>query len=319
MIKILFLLLTFSSYAFAEDADLCRYFKYCGGSSSSSGRGSKSIPSSAGSGNLNPGNVSNVKGVGIEAIYQSNNPLSFNLVTGNGKIGALVSPTLENSFFGNRSIEIDDLFFLRKINQIQYQNKKLNFALGAKLIDHPNTELSLGLSLKRNPDIKKINPGVGLSARLFFLNFGAYIYQDDVKINLGNYINPYTNILYSSTYGSSSYQETFSVRTFTVGTRINNLTLDYGLIRTRYKFYSEETLVSLYSSSYSYKKFLFNLAIRSEESPNLDCFEKSLIIKRKKSNIYYGVEYLLNNYFSTGLQYNYFLLDELSAKLTLFF
>ena len=319
MIKILFLLLFFSSNAYAEDADLCRYFKYCGGSASSSGRGTKSIPSSAGSGNLNPGNISNVKGVGIEAIYQSNNPLSFNLVTGNGKIGALVSPTLENSFFGNRSIEIDDQFFLRKIYQTQYRNKKLNLALGAKLFDRSNAELSLGLSLKRNPDIKKINPGVGLSARLFFLNFGAYIYQDDVKINLENYVNPYTNISYSNSYGSSTYQEMFSVRTFTLGTRINNLTLDYGLIRTRYKFYSEETLISLYSSSYSYKKFLFNVALRNEESPNLDFFESNLIMKRKKSNIYYGAEYLLNNYFSTGLQYNYFLLDELSAKLTLFF
>ena len=305
------------NFAKAQDADLCKYFKYCRGSSE--GRGNKSIPSSASSGNLNPGNVSNVKGFGIEAIYQDNNSLGVDLVTGNGKIGALVSPTLENSFFGNRSIEIDELFLARKISRKQYRTKKINLAFGAKLLAKKNVDLSLGISLKRNPDIKKINPGLGLTARLFFLNLGAYVYQDDVKINLDNYINPYSQVLYSTIYNSSTYQEKFLVKTYTIGTRIYNLTLDYGVIDTRYKFYNDTTKVALYSASLAFKKLLFNFALRNEESSNMDIYKNGLIINRKKSNRYYGIDYLVNKYLVTGLQYNYFLLDEVSAKLTLFF
>jgi hypothetical protein len=315
VIKLVFILLYFTNTSHAEDQDLCKYFKYCGGSSRSS---SQSAPSSATAGSLNPSNISSVKGLGIEALYQPKNPVSFALVTGDGKIGALISPTLENSFFGNRSIEIDQLLLIRKIDKIQFENKKLNLAVGAKLLDKKYIGLEIGVSVKRNPKIKKLNPGVGLTARLSIFNFGAYVYQDDVKFDLGTYANHYTNILYSTTYQSPTYQEKFKVQTFTVGTKIKNLSLDYGLIKTRYKFYNEDTLISLYSSSLSYKSFLFNLAFRNEQSPNLDYENGFLIIRRKKSDIYYGGQYLLNHYFVVGLQYNNFLLHEWSATLTMF-
>ncbi|MDD4974706.1 MAG: hypothetical protein PHY93_10175 [Bacteriovorax sp.] len=315
MIKLVFLLLYFSNTSHAEDQDLCKYFKYCGGSSRKS---SQSLPSSASAGNLNPGNISSVKGLGIETLYQPKNPLTFAIVTGNGRIGALVSPTLENSFFGNRSIEIDELLLARKLNKIQYENKKINLAIGAKILDKKNIGLDIGVSVKRNPQIKKINPGVGLSARFSFLNFGAYFYQDDVKVDLGNYVNPYTNILYSTTHQGTTYQEKFSVETYTVGTKIKSLSLDYGLIKTRYKFYQESTRISLYSSSYSYNSFLFNLALRKEDSPNLDFENGLMVIKRKKADIYYGAQYLVNHSIVVGLQYNNFLLHEWSATLTIF-
>ena len=140
-----------------------------------------------------------------------------------------------------------------------------------------------------------------------------------MKINLDNYINPYSQVLYSSIYNSSTYQEKFLVKTYTVGTRIYNLTLDYGVIDTRYKFYNDTTKVALYSASLAFKKLLFNFALRNEESSNMDIYKNGLIINRKKSNRYYGIDYLVNKYLVTGVQYNYFLLDEVSAKLTLFF
>ncbi|MBC7539933.1 MAG: hypothetical protein H7281_14015 [Bacteriovorax sp.] len=267
---------------------------------------------------MNPSNISSVRGLGLQTIYQPKNPLSFNIVTGNGKIGALVSPTLENSFFGNRSIEIDNLLLTRKLDKIQYKNKKINLAVGIKLIDKKFLGLDIGVSVKRNPDIKKLNPGVGISARVSFLNFGAYLYQDDVKVDLANYTNPYTNISYSTTYNSSIYQEKFSVKTLTIGTKIKNLSLDFGMINTRFKFYNEDTRIMLFSSSYSCKNFLFNLALRKELSPNLDFQNNVLLVNHKKSDIYYGTEYVVNRYLMLGLQYNYFLLQEWSATLTLF-
>jgi hypothetical protein len=313
-IKILFFL-SYLNHAIAEENDLCKYFKYCGGSSRKS---SQSIPSASAAGSLNPSNISSVKGIGFETIYQPGNPLVFDFVTGNGKIGALVTLGLENSFFGNRPIEIDDILYDRKINELQYKNKKLGLGIGASLIDKNKIGLDVGVSFKRNPDIKNINYGVGLSARLAFLNFGAYLYQDDVLVSLGNYLNPYTGIAYSTTYLSSTYQEKFSVATYTVGAKISQFSLDMGIIKTKYNFYTDNTLIYLYSGSYSMGKWLFNLAYRKEQTPNLYYFNHSMFIQREKTDIYYGVEYLMNSHFVFGLQYNNFLLNELSATMTLF-
>jgi hypothetical protein len=45
----------------------------------------------------------------------------------------------------------------------------------------------------------------------------------------------------------------------------------------------------------------------------------TMLIQRSKGDVYYGVDYLVNKTICLGLQYNYYLLNEWSAKLTLFF
>lgn len=315
MIKTLVLLFLSVNVSFANDD--CLFFKYCGDSGGS--RPSKSLPSNSAASSLNPSSISGVKGFGVETLYQKGNPLNFNIVSGNGKVGALVSPSLENSFFGNRTVEIDELAYIRRVNKKQFDNSKLNLSVGAKLLNKKHFGIDLGVSLKRNPDIKNINPGAGINGRLAFLHFGAYFYQDDLKINLFNYVNPYTNVLYSTIHGNSTYQEKFSVETYTLGTNIRNLSLDTGIIKTRYKFYGENTRIYLYSSSYTYKKFLFNFAIRKEYSPNLAFYNGNMILMHKKSDYYYGTQYLINKYFVLGLQYNNFLLNEWSGTLTIYF
>lgn len=314
MLKVITLLILSINITLADDN--CLFFKFCGGGSSLE---AKSIPSSATAGSLNPGNLSNVKGFGVETLYQSGNPINFSFVSGNGKIGALVSPTLENSFFGNRSIEIDDLNYNRQIAKKQFKNSKLSFAVGAKIIDNKFLGINLGLSLKRNPDIKNINPGIGLSGRISFFHFGVYYYQDDVKIELGNYINPYSNLLYSSIYNNSTYQEKFSVETYTVGTSINNFSFDLGIMNTKYKFYTDSTKIYLYSMAYSYKKLIFNYALRKEYSQNLAFINNTMTIMRKKDQAYLGVQYLMSQHISLGLQINNFLLNEGSGTLTIYF
>ena len=316
--KIIFIIL-FSFYLknlFAED-DLCKYFIHCGGTSR--GTSSQSLPSASSSAGLNPSTISKVKGFGVEAIYQPHNIVNLGVVSGTGKIGALISPTLENSFFGNRSIEIDDLYYLRRANKKQFENKKLSFAVGASLIRNRYIDFDLGFSLKRNPDIKKINTGYGGSLRLGPLNFGAYFYNDDVKLKLGNYINPYNGFLYSTIYGDSVYQEKFMVKTLTVGTQIKKLTLDVGYLKTKYKFYDNETVITIYSASYNYKSFLFNYSVRRELSDNLAFENNNLLIKRKKNESYFGTQYSLSRSLVAGIQYNYFLLHEMSASLTIYF
>lgn len=252
-------------------------------------------------------------------MYQPNNPLGFSVVTGNGKVGgALITPNAENSFFGNRSIEIDDVYARRRDEKKRYRTKKINVAIGAKVIKSKNFAFDLGISLKRNPEVKKINSGVGFSARLWALNFGAYIYRDDTKIALENYFDPYNQMPYYTRFGDSTYTETFTTKTFSVGTQIGNLSLDAGMIRSKYRFYINETVVTIYSTAYNYKKFLFNLAYRKELSDNLKERNGVLTMEREKTDYYGGVQYLWNKHVNTGIAYNNFLVHDISFTLTLF-
>jgi hypothetical protein len=302
------------SSVFAAD-DSCTYFKHCGGVSESN----KSIPSTSASAGLNPGNLSAVKGFGVETILQADNQASFSIVSGTGKLGGgLISPTVENSFFGNRSLEIDEDFRERRIEKKRYKNKKLNLGIGANLYDKRGYGFDLGVSAKRNPALKKFNPGVGFNIRFPILSIGAFIYKDDVQVNLGNYYSPYEGVPYFILHGKNTYDETFTVRTLTIGTKIKKLSLDFGSINTRYKFYPFDTNIQIFSTSYNINKFLINVAYRRESSPNLEEKDGELFMKEKKSDMYYGVQYSFNRHFLVGVGYNTFLLDELSATLSFF-
>lgn len=314
MINFILILFSTLSSVSAQDPH-CDFFKYCGSGRTSS----TSHPSSATSANFNPSSISSVKGVGLETLYQPNNPLGFNLVTGNGKIGgAVISTNMENSFFGNRSIEIDEVYLQRRIDKKRYKNKKFNLAVGANLTSRKNYSFDLGLSLKRNPDIKVINLGVGATLRLWSINIGMYLYRDDTKIQLHEYINPYSKVSYFIEKNSTEYSESFTVRNFSIGTKIKNLSLDYGFITSHYAFYPMDTNIQIFSSAYNYKDFLFNFAYRKEESGNAKDVNGTLELELVKKDFYGGIQYLVNKHVLVGVGYNNFLLNEFSTTLTLF-
>lgn len=299
--------------------DLCEFFVYCPGSRSSSRSSAQSVPSAGSAAGLNPANVAKVRGFGLETVFQSKNSPLFNVVTGNGKIGALVSPTQENTFWGNRAIEIDEVYLERRQAKKQYKNKKLSLSVGANLYNSKKMSFDIGASVKRNPDLKKLNPGVAASARLSIFTMGFYYTRDDVKLELGNYINPYTQTPYSTMYNGSTYTEKYNMLTYTVGIQLDKFTADAGFIKTRYNFYPQETYIQLWSVSYTHKKFLFNLAQRKEYSGNFHYLSGVMVQQRKKTDYYYGAQYLYNKHVLAGIAYNHFLLHELSASLTLFF
>lgn len=316
-IKFIFLLLILLNKSLAEDRN-CDFFKYCGGNSGNSRASAQSLPSSSSAANLNPSNISQVRGLGLETTYQAGNPLAFGLVTGNGKVGALLSPSEENSFFGNRPIEMDSDYYSRRLNEKQYKNKKLNLALGLNLIGKENFGLDVGVSAKRNPEIKKINPGIGVAARLSIFTVGAYIYNDDVKVTFGNNVNLDNSIPYSVLYNDPTYQEKFQVKTIAGGMRIFNLLVDAAVMKTKYKLYADETEVRIFSASYTIRKFSFNYAQRLENSANADFVNEMLVEKREKKEIYAGFQFLINKHFMVGMAYNNYLLHEISGSLTIF-
>lgn len=319
MLKSLLFLLTFSTTVFgAEKPDPCQLFEYCRGTGAKRNYQSSS-PSPVSSASFNPSNLSSLRGIGIEAIYQPGNPVLFDLATGNGKIGALISPNLENSFFGNRVAELDQDYLKRRVAHEQYRNKKVSFASGLKLIDKKVFSMDLGISAKYNDDLGAINPGYGASVNLGPLRLGYYRYKDDVKLKFQNYTDPQTGLLYSLIYNSPDYEEKYWVETMTAGMRIKNFTFDAGVIKTRYQFYDENTRVYLYSASYNWHSWLFLGAIRKEYSPNQTYENEQLIVRRKKEEVYYGFQWLANRHLILGANYNFFLLRELSGTLIFLF
>lgn len=323
MILFLSLITFFLNSAWAKSPNLCDILdlKNCEGVTKQGRRTSVvSYPSPTTSVGMNPATVSFDRGIGIEAIQQANNPVVFGLASGTGKFGgALISSSLENTFFGNRVYELDDAFLKRQENKKQYKTQKISLAVGGKLTRKNNFALDIGLIAKRHSEIKKINPGIGLSGRFKFITFGASIYQDDFFLDFENHQDPQTGIPYTVLFGQPNYQETFTVKTFSVGTKFGGLALDAGFIQTRYKFDNQNSNISIYSAAYIYRNYMLNFAIRNELN-SVPKFEDNMLVEEKSKTSYFGgAQVSIGKHLIVGVNYNYFLLNEFSLITTLFF
>jgi hypothetical protein len=283
---------------------------------------SQSLPSPSTAANLNPAAVSFDRGLGMEFIAQPRNKLDFNIATGTGKVGgALISSSLENGFFGNRVVELDQVYFDRNHNKKQYESKKFSLALGGKLIGKNNYGLDGGFILKRHSVIKRVNPGVGLSARLGVFSLGASIYQDDFMLFAEDSPNYMATLGYGGVFKSptDTYQEKFIVQTYSGGVKIGELSLDLGVIKTKYKLYNDPSTFSLYSASYVFRQFLFNVAMRNEVSTGPKFKGGTLVADKGQQTFYGGVQISLGKHLIMGVAYNYFLLREVTLNSTIFF
>jgi hypothetical protein len=324
VINLILIIFSTLNLSLAAD-DHCAYFKYCGSASSGTQSSSKSTPSTSLASAFNPSNISKIKGVGLETLFQLNNPLGFNVVTGTGKFGgALISPSVENSFFGNRSIEIDQVYMQRREDGKRFKNKKISLAIGANLLTTKNTSFDLGIAGKYNPETKGFNPGAGLSASLGFLNLGYSYYKDDAHLNLAGYYNLDNGMLYTDQFNSQTYEEKFHVQTYSIGVKLGNWALDYGKIKTHYNFYYTSTFsngdvnINILSTAYNIGDTLLNLGYRTEDTPMRGEVDGTFTAQGTKHYIYLGAQYMINKHVLLGAGYNLFLLNELSCTLTLY-
>jgi hypothetical protein len=307
---ILILMLAFHFYTgHAKPPDLCDILKLdnCSGVTKQSRRSSAlSLPSSATSAQINPANVSFDRGLGLEVIHQEQNPLNFSLNAGSGKLGgALITSSLENAFFANRSYEPDDRLLNRHLNRKQFKTNKHTLAMGAKLSRNRTYALDTGIILKRHSLIKRINPGLGVSGRIKHLHFGGAIYQDDYHLNFLD--------------SGTSERGKFRVTTFSMGTRISSVSLDAGVIESHYQNREMNTRIYIYSTSYIFKNYLFNLAHRKEISQTPNFAASTLENRPLKFATFTGVQASFGKYLIMGINYNYFLLNEFSLMSTFYF
>lgn len=319
ILLIVFFFLPSASNAQVDICDLLNLPR-CTGVTKQSRRSSlQSLPSPATSASLNPATVSFDRGFGIEAFHQSGNPPLFSVASGSGRIGAiLISSNIENTFFGNRLVEIDGKYMERFDEKRQYESKKLSFAVGANLFRKNKSGVDFGIILKRHGEVKDINPGAGISGRFGLLTFGASVYRDDF-ILLREDALQYPFGVYAPLVTNETYEEKFTVQTLTGGIRYRNFTLDAAIIKSKYKHFEEDTEIRLISGALTWKSFLFNLATRRETSELLKVEDGELVYDKTTSTVYGGVQASLGKHVILGVHYNYFLLEEVSFSGTLFF
>lgn len=281
---------------------------------------SQSIPSVSSASQFNPANVSQDKGFGTEIIYHFRQNPNFNFISGTGRVGAaFLSSQLENTFFSNHVPELEDDYFARLREYHYYKSKKTTFAGSFRLIGNRNIGMDLGLITKYNPEVRKINSGAGLALRLKFLTISSAFYRDDMDLNLTNKLNYDTMNTYSNIYNKQVYQESFKVLTMSAGINLKSLFLDAGVIKTHYDFYNYDQKITLYSATYIWDRLLFNYAQRTDELPRW-YLENNIAKKQQvKKNNFGSIQATLGKSVSVAIQYNYYLLEELSTAISVFF
>ncbi len=320
--RVLFIILILFHATLAHAKDICDLLnlKSCSKITRQSRRSSmSSLPGPSTAAASNPATVSFDRGLGVEAIAQAGNKTLLGLASGTGRVGAaLISSSLENTFFSNRVPELEGDYGKRLEEKKQYETNKLNLALGARLWNSKNFTLDSGIILKRHSEVKDINLGAGLSGRFSFFSFGFSAYRDDLYLDYTR-INPLTGSAYSVETGKDTYEEKFTVLNSFVGFRWKNLNLDYGIIQSEYEMEEDKTRISILSASYTYRHFLFSLASRKEVSPRRILKDDLLVEQKEKSDIFLSFQSSVGKHLIVGIQYNYFLLDEISFIGSFFF
>lgn len=320
--RFLFLLFfLFATESFAKDLCDLLELSNCGSITRLSRRSSlQSLPGTSTAASINPATVSFDKGLGIETMYVSGNPLQFSLAGGTGKVGAaVISTSVENGFFGNRTVELDGVYGNRLNKKKIYKSEKITLATALKLYRKKNFALDLGVIVKRHSEIKKFNPGAGLSATLGPLTFGASIYQDDFQLKQNDVFQYPTGTVYDTVVTDETYTEKFTVTTLSGGLRLWACSVDGGLIKTKYRYYEEASTTQILAGSCIYKKLRVMLATRTDKSNALKYIDDQLATAETDAQTFWGIQGAFGKHLILGVSYNYFMLDEYSLNASVFF
>lgn len=311
-VYIFILFLMMSSLGFAKDIS-CYIDVTC---SSGSRSGSTGNPSTGNQIRINPSAVPTQKGFGLEGIY-FNSETDFSIVQGIGRIGAAVSPSnSDETFFGTPGLEITENLLDRKLNDKKYPNQKINLATAMVLTEKNRSlfksyALKLGVMGKYNRLTKNTNLGAGLSGMLGPLTFGYSQFKDESLLDFGLEGSDPTEI--------AKYQ----VKTHSVGLSVNSFLLDVSQLRyvdPQYDF-TEESSVRIITLSFNYKKFIFTISDRVEEShrPVFNYDTEMLEEQNVKKDNFQAIQYIASKHMTVGLLHNYYLLRELAVTATVFF
>lgn len=273
--------------------------------------------SSSGQVKMNPSSVPIDDGLGIEGLFYGSS-VDLMLVRGNGRIGAAISPAnSESTFFGPPAIEIPESFLKRNIEHKKYESQKFTLATAFSLYDNKASDLKrfglrLGAMGKYNAETGAILPGGGLTTILGPLNLTYSYYKDETMLHYQEVLGPTAGPPVTFHY---------HVQTYGVGLYLSSLILDYSHLQMRDdENASAPSEIDLYTAGLVLRKAIFTVGVRKEKSAALayNYETKMLETKELKSETFLGAQYKVHKHVMLGVFYNYYLLHELSAAVTLF-
>ena len=222
---------------------------------------------------------------------------------------------IEKDGLKRQNLKQINLFLLLLSQFLEKKNKK-------------GLKANLGVNFRNLPAITTSYLGGGISVSWSsIINFGYSEYQDAyVKDYRGltlqtydEYGNPF-NIYFDETK-TSFYEWHYQVKNYVVGLNLNNWAIDYSWITTTNRENNEKYYIKILNTSLFYKKWMFSLGFRHEESPRekFDYKLKKMIQEKHKYDSFLGAQYAVGKHFIIGLFNNYYLLEETSLGLTYFF
>jgi len=271
-------------------------------------RSNASLPTEQSSYRLNPSSLSTNKGIGIETLVNDGD-YQFGIVTGNGRVGAGIGPTTtEDTFFGNMPLEAVSDYMTRVAAGRKYKSNKYTLATALNLYGGGKSprpiKLNIGLIGRYVKDTSRIKTGGGVSLELGPINMGISKLKDEFydKFSFNTY--PYESQIFS------------------VGLKLPYIAIDYSTVDNTLQDFEIENTITLLSVTAFWRNFMFTWASRKESSyrPRYNFDTSTFDFEREKRWIFNGVQIsLFKNKAVIGLFYNYYLLQDYTVGLTMFF
>jgi hypothetical protein len=282
-----------------------------------SGKSSSSTPaypSQNSSIQLNPSAVPTDPSWGIEALYFDSS-VDAALVKGFGRVGAGISASNgEETFFGPPGLEVNSTRELRMKEGHKLKSEKLTLATAVELLSNRGRglrkfQLNLGVSGRYNGQTKALWPGGGLSGIAGPLTFGYSMTQDDYLMDN----EP------PGTAAKEQYRYTSEL--LSGGLYLSSIALDYSMLRMHGKVEALDSTVTLITATLFLNRWIVTASNRREDSERQDYDYKNKVLKPQKikEEIFGGIQFAPTKMLLVGAFYNYYLLREFSAGLTLFF
>lgn len=313
--------------------DLCDYLKIdtCNNSKRPLARSnSASFPSTTTAAFNNPTALTMERGLGLESIFYKNHG-NIGIVSGTGRIGAAISTTPPTEiFFGHYALETQNQYRKRILERNKYQDDNFNLAFAFNLFGkkkRKGLQVDLGGIFKHHKEKNEnfLGAGINLSYNKVF-NIGYSKYNDVLYED----IRGKTIDLYDTSGGSIPviYPEDdewltdvgTTVENTIIGLKFANFALDHLTIKTIFEDeYYEPTIITILAGSIFYKEWIFTYGKRTEESFREVYQDEEFIEQRRKYNRFLGAQYALGEYILIGLYHNYYLFNEVTMGISIFF
>jgi hypothetical protein len=260
---------------------------------------------------LDPSAVPVREAIGLAAIYYKIRP-QYVFVRGTGRIGAAISPSnADDTFFGNPAAETDQDYLYRRQESLPFNQLKVALGVAASLFDNEEKgfsrfQMTLGALGRYIGESNAVKPGGGATIALGPLTIGGAYSLDQTLVGTRE--------------GQDAKRVESVTTSLTAGLTLGSLMLDYTRLTAKREA-GDETHVELASLNLLLRRFVISGAYRIENSSRggFDATTRALYSKPVKESVFGGVQFSPLSFLQIGAFYNYFLLEEVSAGVTLFF